>query len=109
MGAYVQAHVPPTADGVMDAFNEMYTKYRLFEAGLGRQQNAMRSKLAELQSTLDAARLLAARHAAGTATTLRYELADLIYAQASVPPTDRVSLWLGVRGARAPTAAAGAA
>ena len=67
------------------------------EASLQRRVGGLKTKLPDIQKTLDTVRFLQTRRDAAEPMETTFELNDTLYARAEVPPTDEVYLWLGVR------------
>lgn len=70
------------------------------ENSLERSKINLKSKLPEIEKTLDLVRVLQQKHEAGEGLTTHYSLADTIYAKADVECSGTVCLWLGVRRVR---------
>eukprot|EP00003_Mantamonas_plastica_P001441 TRINITY_DN1100_c0_g2_i1.p1 TRINITY_DN1100_c0_g2~~TRINITY_DN1100_c0_g2_i1.p1 ORF type:complete len:198 (+),score=58.24 TRINITY_DN1100_c0_g2_i1:221-814(+) len=82
-------------DSVMNKFQEYYSKYKLMEMNLVSQRAALKRKIPEIKKSLQVVRYLQDMNEAGEAFDTNYEVADNVYATATVDKTDSVCLWLG--------------
>jgi len=66
------------------------------EASLTRQQESLKEKIKDIDEALIVVRgLVQRRNQSKEEFTTYYQLADSVYSEAVVPPTDTVCLWLG--------------
>jgi len=66
------------------------------EASLTRQQESLKEKIRDIDEALLVVRgLVKRRSESSDEFTTYYQLADSVYSEAVVPPTDTVCLWLG--------------
>lgn len=84
---------------MIEKLSALSQKYRYFEEKLVKSRDSLEEKIAEVQRALNAVKALAEKSTrsgenSGSVDT-QFELSDGIYVQASVPPTDKVCLWLG--------------
>ncbi|KAF4589258.1 prefoldin subunit 3 [Ophiocordyceps camponoti-floridani] len=79
----------------LQSFQEMISKYQFMDMNLQRRMAGLKEKLPDIQKTLDAVRFLKARKDESDPIETTFELSDTLYAQAKVPPTDEVYIWLG--------------
>ncbi|RDA82699.1 hypothetical protein CP532_3930 [Ophiocordyceps camponoti-leonardi (nom. inval.)] len=82
-------------EGTLQSFQEMISKYQFMEMNLQRRMAGLKDKLPDIQKTLDAVRFLKARKNESDPIETTFELCDTLHAQAKVPPTDEVYIWLG--------------
>ncbi|CEM38483.1 unnamed protein product [Vitrella brassicaformis CCMP3155] len=75
--------------------NELLQKYRFMEEEFGKKQRALQEKLPEIKEAITVIKFLKDRRGHDEPLETHYQLADCIYAEASVPPTETVCLWLG--------------
>eukprot|EP00030_Apusomonadida_sp_AF-17_P004306 a509011_218.p2 GENE.a509011_218~~a509011_218.p2 ORF type:complete len:198 (-),score=93.96 a509011_218:42-608(-) len=86
-----------SADEEMGSLRELYAKYKMMETSLLNSRAMLKSKIPEIKKCLDMVRFLQSRRASGEATETQYLLADNVYANAVVPQSDRICLWLGAK------------
>ncbi|PHJ26043.1 prefoldin subunit [Cystoisospora suis] len=97
---FVGLHNPQHAEAIA---RELLMKYRYMEQALQRQSEALLAKIGDMERALEAIRMLQKQRAKAkeaedpSECNLRtyFEVADTIHAQAIVPPTETVGLWLG--------------
>ncbi|PFH56379.1 hypothetical protein XA68_16598 [Ophiocordyceps unilateralis] len=82
-------------ESTLKSFQEMISKYQFMEMNLQRRMAGLNEKLPDIQNTLDAVRFLKSRKDESDPIDTTFELNDTLYAQAKVPPTDEVYIWLG--------------
>jgi len=69
------------------------SKYRFMESNANQRKTNMSGKLVEFEETLQVLASLVSR---GDLTVdSSFELSDTLYAKATIPPVERVHLWLG--------------
>ncbi|XP_044717232.1 prefoldin subunit domain-containing protein [Hirsutella rhossiliensis] len=90
---YVAARqdVEPT----LRSFQEMISKYQFMEMNLQRRMAGLKEKIPDIQKTLDTVQFLKSRKDETDPIQTTFELNETLYAQANVPPTDEVYIWLG--------------
>ncbi|KJZ76791.1 Putative prefoldin subunit 3 [Hirsutella minnesotensis 3608] len=77
------------------SFQEMISKYQFMEMNLQRRMAGLREKIPDIQKTLETVRFLKSRKDEADPITTTFELNETLYAQADVPPTEEVYIWLG--------------
>lgn len=82
-------------DGVLKDLNHLYGKYKFMENSLVQQKANLSNKIPEIKSALAAVNFLVKKQEANETVETQFEVADAIYAKASVKPENRVLLWLG--------------
>ncbi|RCI11740.1 hypothetical protein L249_7615 [Ophiocordyceps polyrhachis-furcata BCC 54312] len=82
-------------EATLQSFQEMISKYQFMEMNLQRRMAGLKDKLPDIQKTLDAVRFLKARKDESDPIETTFEFNDTLYAQAKIPPTDEVYIWLG--------------
>lgn len=85
---------PASSELLIGAYSELYQRYKGMEMSLDNKVSRLQQKIPELEKSLQLLKQLGSREAP---TSIRYSLADNIYAQALVeePSTVTVNLWLG--------------
>ncbi|XP_020041202.1 prefoldin subunit 3 isoform X2 [Castor canadensis] len=95
-----------TADTVLKKLDEQYQKYKFMELNLAQKKRRLKSQIPEIKQTLEILKYMqkkkmrTLRHSIAqlestNSMETRFLLADNLYCKASVPPTDKVCLWLG--------------
>ncbi|OWK08066.1 hypothetical protein Celaphus_00008155, partial [Cervus elaphus hippelaphus] len=109
-----------TADIVLKKLDEQYQKYKFMELNLAQKKRRLKGQIPEIKQTLEIlkymqkkkvsvffvykheqTRIVQQRHVfldsleSTSSLETRFLLADNLYCKASVPPTDKVCLWLG--------------
>lgn len=72
------------------------SKYQFMELNLQRRVAGLKSKLPDIEKTLETVQFLKLRKGDDDPIETSFELNDTLYTKAEVPPTDEVFLWLGV-------------
>jgi hypothetical protein len=73
-------------------FQEMIQKYRFMETHLVTRQAGLESKIPEIKKSVDVVKLIATNKEIKS----DFELNDTLWVRATIPPTKKVNLWLGV-------------
>jgi len=85
-----------TVEGALGAFNELYSKYKYMENSFLRSKNVYKSKLPEIEQTLELVRVMNNGKESGTEVAANYSLCDTIYAKAKIDSSvGKVFLWVG--------------
>ncbi|XP_069841996.1 prefoldin subunit 3 isoform X3 [Dendropsophus ebraccatus] len=86
-----------TADIVLKRLDEQYQKYKFMELNLSQKKRRLKSQIPEIKQTLEILKHMQKKKVLNTTEPMetRFLLADNLYCKASVPPTDKVCLWLG--------------
>ena len=82
-------------EAIIRQFQEQHSKYKLMEHKLTQNIAHLRSKVPEIEKNIDTVKLLKQRSDDQEELVTDFGITDLCYAQAVVPPTDKVHLWLG--------------
>ena len=82
-------------DVIIRQFSEQHSKYKLMEHKLAQNISHLRGKVPEIEKNIDALELLQKRKAEEAELITQFGITDLCYAEAAVPPTSTVHLWLG--------------
>eukprot|EP00922_Rhytidocystis_sp_ex-Travisia-forbesii_P001518 GHVS01002117.1.p1 GENE.GHVS01002117.1~~GHVS01002117.1.p1 ORF type:complete len:157 (-),score=25.27 GHVS01002117.1:774-1244(-) len=85
-------------DNVLVEARELLEKFRMMEKSHVREKNNWKSKIPELREALEAVEVIDKLNedpSSSSSRTTFYKLAESVYAQATVPKTDKVKLWLG--------------
>ena len=84
-----------TADIVLKKLDEQYQKYKFIELNLTQKKRRLKGQIPEIMQTLEILRYMQKKKESTSSLETRFLLADNLYCKASVPPTDKVCLWLG--------------
>lgn len=80
------------ATSLLRNLQERLQKYQFMELTTTNRIRGLLEKIPDIRKSLEMVKFLATRD---EAFETRYELNDTVYAEATVPPTDKVFLWLG--------------
>ncbi|KAI9024755.1 Prefoldin subunit-domain-containing protein [Hyaloraphidium curvatum] len=83
------------AETTLDKFSEMRSKYAFMEDQLLRKRRSLQEKIPELEKTLEAVKFFVSKQGEEEPIKVRFELNDTLWANARIPPGDKVCLWLG--------------
>lgn len=90
MGDYASDEADATL--LLRNLQERLQKYQFMELTTTSRIRGLLDKIPDMRKSLEMVKFLAERK---DAFDTRYELNDTVYAEATVPPTDKVFLWLG--------------
>ncbi|KXT09527.1 hypothetical protein AC579_2845, partial [Pseudocercospora musae] len=93
----IEDYVSTKADveSTLQSFQEMISKYQFMQSNNQQRISALKSKLPDLEKTLDSLRFLLLRRSSSHFETI-FELNDTLYAKAEISSAgDHVFLWLG--------------
>lgn len=84
-----------TSQVLVTTLRELHTKYTYMQSSMATQKGSLKAKLPDIVSTKEAVTNMMSASADGEETIVTYQLSENIFSRARVPPTDKVSLWLG--------------
>ncbi|CAL8384042.1 unnamed protein product [Arctogadus glacialis] len=84
-----------SADAVLRKLDEQYQKYKYMEVNLAQKKLRLKSQIPQIKQTLEILRHMQKKKETTEPMQTHFLLADNVYCKASVPPTDKVCLWLG--------------
>ncbi|XP_030635546.1 prefoldin subunit 3 [Chanos chanos] len=84
-----------TADAVLRKLDEQYQKYKYMELNLAQKKLRLKNQIPQIKQTLEILRHMQKKKDTTDPMETHFLLADNVYCKASVPPTDKVCLWLG--------------
>ncbi|XP_069603254.1 prefoldin subunit 3 [Ranitomeya imitator] len=84
-----------TADVVLKRLDEQYQKYKFMELNLCQKKRRLKNQIPEIKQTLEILKHMQKKKGTTEPMETRFLLVDNLYCKASVPPTDKVCLWLG--------------
>lgn len=80
---------------VIKKLDEAHSKYRFMEMNLASKKRRLKKQVPEIRSSLDVLKLIRSRKESDTQMETNFLLSDEVYMEATIPPTDRINLWLG--------------
>ncbi|KAK9727365.1 hypothetical protein K7432_001898 [Basidiobolus ranarum] len=84
-----------TTEVTLRKFQEAVSKYKFMEVNLLQKKKSLEMKIPELKKTLDVIELLLEKKDSDEPLETQFELHETLYANAKIPITDKVNLWLG--------------
>ncbi|MEQ2316192.1 Prefoldin subunit 3 [Ameca splendens] len=84
-----------TADAALRRLDEQYQKYKYMELNLSQKKLRLKNQIPQITQTLEILRHMQKKKEITEPMETHFLLADNVYCKASVPPTDKVCLWLG--------------
>ncbi|XP_068105714.1 prefoldin subunit 3 [Hyperolius riggenbachi] len=93
--SFMQKPGNETADAVLKRLDEQYQKYKFMELNLSQKKRRLKSQIPDIKQTLEILKHMQKKKGTTEPMETRFLLADNLYCKASVPPTDKVCLWLG--------------
>eukprot|EP00455_Lapot_gusevi_P037427 TRINITY_DN4185_c0_g3_i1.p1 TRINITY_DN4185_c0_g3~~TRINITY_DN4185_c0_g3_i1.p1 ORF type:complete len:205 (+),score=86.67 TRINITY_DN4185_c0_g3_i1:53-616(+) len=80
---------------LMRSQSELYSKYKFMEAQLLQQKKNLLIKIPDIKNALQAVEFLIKKQEADEDVKTQFELADNVFANATLKPNSKVCLWLG--------------
>ncbi|CAF2760528.1 unnamed protein product [Rotaria sp. Silwood2] len=93
--SFMQQPENDSADTVIRRLDDLNSKYRFMEMNLLQKKKRLRGKLPDIQICLDMVEQLRKYRENGSDMDTNFLLAHNLYGKATIPPTDKVCLWLG--------------
>ncbi|CAF1008731.1 unnamed protein product [Rotaria sordida] len=93
--SFMQQPENDSTDAVIRRLDDLNSKYRFMEMNLLQKKKRLRGKLPDIQICLDMVEQLRKYRENGTNMETNFLLAHNLYGKATIPPTDKVCLWLG--------------
>lgn len=87
-----------SVEASIGAYNDLYQKYKYMEKNFDKSKSVYKSKIPEIEQTLELIKVLKTKQDEGEEMTTNYNLCDMVYAKAKVD-TDvgKVCLWIGAQ------------
>lgn len=82
-------------DQVLKKLDEQHSKYKFMEYNLASKRRRLRIQIPDLERSLDMIKILKKHQNATSDFETQFLLSDQVFMKASIPPTDKVCLWLG--------------
>jgi len=83
------------AELVLRRLDEQHSKYKFMEVQLASKKRRLKGQIPDLEKSLEMLRLLRSKKDEGETMESQFLLSDQVHIKASVPPTEKVCLWLG--------------
>ncbi|CAM9543449.1 unnamed protein product [Phaeothamnion confervicola] len=94
--AFLKSFGDVPAETVIGAFNELYSKYKLYESSLEATRGSMKAKIPDIEKTLELVmHLKEKQQVEAEKLRVNFNLSDTVYANAEVECDGRVCIWLG--------------
>jgi len=84
-----------TVEAVLKRLEESHSKYRFMEYNLNTKKNRLKTQVPDIRTSLNIVKHMKTKKDATESLQTHFQLADNLYAKASIPPTENVCLWLG--------------
>eukprot|EP01038_Epipyxis_sp_PR26KG_P015418 gene15418-20800_t len=85
-----------SVETALGALNELYSKYKYMEKSFEKSKDVYKSKIPEIEQTLELIHLMMKRREEGEEMVTNYSICDTIYASAKVDTNEgKVYLWIG--------------
>ncbi|XP_060887756.1 prefoldin subunit 3 [Labrus mixtus] len=84
-----------TADSALRKLDEQYQKYKYMELNLSQKKLRLKSQIPQITQTLEILRHMQKKKETTEPMETHFLLGNNVYCKASVPPTNKVCLWLG--------------
>jgi len=94
----VAGHLSSSGGTITEAMqkqDELLAKYKMLLENIRVQQARLKTQIPDIKNCLRIIGEMRTRKASEESLSTRYLLSDQVYVQATVPPTDKVCLWLG--------------
>ncbi|KAK3735812.1 hypothetical protein QZH41_019915 [Actinostola sp. cb2023] len=92
---YMQTEGNESAEDTIRKLDEQLRKYKYMEINLLAKKKRLQGQVPDLNSSLEMVKLLQSNKEKGSPCHSRFLVSDQLYANAVVPPSEKVSLWLG--------------
>lgn len=73
-----------SAEAALGAFNELYSKYKYMESSFERSKNVYKSKIPEIEQTLELIRSMVRKQEEDEEMIVNYNISDTLYSKAKV-------------------------
>ncbi|XP_012264248.2 prefoldin subunit 3 [Athalia rosae] len=84
-----------SVDKVLKKLDEQHSKYKFMEYNLSNKRRRLRTQIPELERSLEMIEKLQAEKNNSQDLETQFLLSEQVFARATVPPTNKVCLWLG--------------
>lgn len=84
-----------SVDKVLKSLDESHSKYKFMEFNLISKRRRLKEQIPDLERSLEMIEKLQEEKSNSQDLETQFLLSDQVYAKATIPPTDKVCLWLG--------------
>ncbi|CAL1538023.1 unnamed protein product [Lymnaea stagnalis] len=84
-----------TAESVLKKQEDLHNKFKFMEYNLNLKKSRLKNQIPDIKSSLDIIKHLMLKKNNTDPMSTRFLLSDNVYAKATIPPTEKVCLWLG--------------
>merc|ERR1711879_231110 len=84
-----------SAEAKIKELDEAHQKYKFMETNLVSRRKRLKAQVPDIKSSLAMVKKLREKKSSDEAMETQFMLSDQVYAEATIPPTDKVCLWLG--------------
>merc|ERR1712088_823391 len=84
-----------SAEAKIKELDEVHQKYKFMENSLSSRRRRLKGQVPDIKSSLAMVKKLREKKAADEKMETQFLPSDQVYADAVIPPTDKVCLWLG--------------
>ena len=72
------------AESVIGAYHDLYSKYKYMETSFEKSKGVYKSKIPDLEQTIELVKVLTAKQDEGEDASINYNICDMIYSRATV-------------------------
>lgn len=83
------------AEVVLRRLDEQHSKYKFMELNLLQKKRRLKKQIPDIKTSLDILRMMKNKKANNEEAETQFLLSGQVYLKATIPPTDKVCLWLG--------------
>ncbi|XP_071955246.1 prefoldin subunit 3-like [Antedon mediterranea] len=84
-----------SVDEVLRRLDEQHQKYKFLEFNLLQKKRRLKTQMPDIKTTLDIVKYMQKKKDSSDSLPAQFLLSDQVYAKATIPPSDKVCLWLG--------------
>ncbi|RZF39934.1 hypothetical protein LSTR_LSTR002337 [Laodelphax striatellus] len=82
-------------EAVIRKLDEQLSKYKFMEYNLSSKKRGLKSQIPDLEKSVDMINMLKKQQAINSGFDTQFLLSEQVFMKATVPPTDKVCLWMG--------------
>lgn len=83
------------ADKVLKRFDEQHSKYKFMEYNLASKRRRLKNQIPDIQKSIEMIAILEGQKNEQKEMQTEFLVSDQVYMKATIPPTEKVFLWLG--------------
>ncbi|XP_074655250.1 prefoldin subunit 3-like [Tubulanus polymorphus] len=92
---FMKAEGNENPEATLRRFDEQHQKYKFMEYNLTTKKARLKSQIPDIKQSLDIVKYLKSKKDSTDVIQTNFLLSDQLYAKATIPPTEKVCLWLG--------------